>query len=71
MPPISKAVAGSPQIAWRRACATGECVEFARHEDMVLLRDSKDPESPVLRFSRQEIQAFFDGIKAGDLEDLL
>lgn len=71
MPTISEAVAGSPQIAWRRACATGECVEFARNGNMVLLRDSKDPLSPVLSFSRQEIQAFFDGIKAGDLDDLL
>jgi hypothetical protein len=71
MPSISKTVTGSPQIAWRSACAGGECVEFARYEDTVLLRDSKDPESPVLTFRPQEIQAFFDGIKAGDLDDLL
>ena len=45
--------------------------EFARNEDTVLLRDSKDPLSPVLSFRVQEIQAFFDGVKAGDLDDLL
>lgn len=72
MPTMSEAVpSGSPRILWRRPCGGGECVEFARHEDLILLRDSKDSGSAVLAFTRQEIQAFFDGIKAGDLDDLL
>jgi len=30
------------------------------------MRDSKDPESPVLSFSNESWSAFLDGLRAGD-----
>jgi hypothetical protein len=35
----------------------------------VLVRDSKDPGGPVLRFSRLEWQAFLDGVRSGEFQD--
>ena len=53
---------------WRRStrCDAGACVEVAVFEDEVLVRDSKDPEGPVLRFSRTEWEAFLAGVAAGE-----
>ncbi|MDP9825970.1 hypothetical protein J2S57_001719 [Kineosporia succinea] len=36
-------------------------------EGRVALRDSKDPEGPVLRFTRGEWSAFVDGVAGGEL----
>jgi hypothetical protein len=61
-------------FAWRKSskCANTECVEIARDEqDMILLRDSKSPEMPVLRYTREEFRAFLDGAKAGEFDDLI
>jgi hypothetical protein len=33
----------------------------------VLVRDSKDPDGPVLSFDRDEWRAFVEGIRLGDL----
>lgn len=38
---------------------------------MVALSDDKDPSSPVLYFSRAEIRKFFEGVKAGEFDDLM
>lgn len=60
--------------AWRKSsrCATSECVEIARDEqDMILLRDSKSPETPALRYTTDEFRAFLDGAKAGEFDDLI
>lgn len=37
---------------------------------MVALSDDKDPNSPVLLFTRAEISKFFDGVVAGEFDDL-
>ncbi|MFI6457204.1 DUF397 domain-containing protein [Streptosporangium amethystogenes] len=39
-------------------------------ERLVLVRDSKDPEGPVLAFTPGEWDAFITGIKRGSLVDL-
>jgi len=59
--------------AWRRSsrCATSECIEVARERDTVLVRDSKSPETPALRYTPEEFRAFAEGIKAGDFDDLI
>ena len=45
----------------------GECVEVARNlHDVVGLRDSKDPQGPVLAFSADAWSAFVAGLKYGD-----
>lgn len=49
--------------------ANGECVELARlGDDMVALRDSKDPLGGYLRFTRGEIDAFVRGALAGEFD---
>ncbi len=38
---------------------------------MILLRDSKSPEMPAFRYTREEFRAFLDGAKAGEFDDLV
>jgi hypothetical protein len=59
--------------AWRKSskCANTECVEIAREQDMILLRDSKAPEAPPFRYTRDEFRAFLEGAKAGEFDDLI
>lgn len=57
---------------WRKAAAStsqGNCVEvrFA-HDGHIGVRDSKDPDGPVLAFTPQEWSAFLDGAKAGEFD---
>lgn len=47
--------------------AIGNCVEVARVE-LFAVRDSKDPESPILRFTKDEWAAFTHGVKAGEFD---
>ncbi len=51
---------------WRRAsrCGSNACVEFAVLGGSYGLRDSKDPESPVLAFDRTGWKAFVAGVNA-------
>lgn len=64
----------APIGKWRRssACSEGSnCVEVAPFGDGVAVRDSKDPDGPVLLFTRAEIAAFLDGVRAGEFDDLV
>jgi hypothetical protein len=56
---------------WRKAsfCQSGECVEVAEQNGMIILRDSKAPRR-VLRYSTEEWQSFVLGIKAREFDDL-
>jgi hypothetical protein len=38
---------------------------------MILLRDSKDPQAGLLRFSVEEFQALVRGCRAGEFDDLI
>jgi hypothetical protein len=62
-------------LRWRkgqRSSATGNCVETAKLPDGgVGIRNSRYPDGPVLRFRDAEIRAFLEGIKDGELDDLL
>lgn len=42
------------------------CVQVASQGDMVLVRDSKDSDSPVLKFTPQEWAAFTAGTRDGE-----
>lgn len=42
------------------------CVEVYVDRDEVLVRDSKDPQGPALRFTREEWLNFLSGVKAGE-----
>jgi hypothetical protein len=46
-------------------------VELAAFPDgTVGVRDSKDPDGPVLRFTRTEIGAWIAGVRDGEFDDL-
>jgi hypothetical protein len=52
---------------WQKSdfCGTGACVEVSLPmAGPVFIRDSKDPEGPVLEFTQAEWDAFVQGIKA-------
>lgn len=48
--------------------ADSTCVDVALGERAVLVRDSKDPAGPVLRFTHAEWRAFLLGVRAGEFE---
>jgi hypothetical protein len=59
-------------LVWRKATASaanGNCVEVAPVPDGgVAVRDSKDPEGPILRFTAAEWAAFAEGMAAGEFD---
>jgi hypothetical protein len=61
-----------PMLLWwfRALCEDGACVEVASAGDGVAMRDSKDQDGPMLRFTRAEWVAFLTGAKAGDFDHL-
>lgn len=67
-------VAGS-QLRWRksvRSNPSGNCVELAPLDrGGVAVRNSRHTEGPVLVYTREEIAAFLEGVKAGDFDDLI
>jgi hypothetical protein len=56
------------QIEWRISslCGNGGCVAVAKSDAGFLVRDSKDDNSPVLRFTTEEWSAFVSGVKADE-----
>lgn len=49
--------------------ATGtSCVAVAMGDGLIGVRDSKNPDGPVLLFNDKEWQAFLNGVKAGEFE---
>jgi hypothetical protein len=48
--------------------ANGNCVEIADLGGAIGVRNSRDPDGPVLRFSIQEWQAFVGGARNGDFD---
>ena len=63
-------------IPWVKARRSGgadtNCVELRRVGDMIELRDTKDKGAgPILRFRPDELDAFLDGAKKGEFDNLL
>jgi hypothetical protein len=59
------------ELAWRKARSSignGACVEVASMNGMVALRDSKDPNGTILKYSVTEWHAFLVGAKKGDFD---
>jgi hypothetical protein len=44
------------------------CVEVARRENLIEVRDSKNPETTILHFSKTEWTAFVAGVKNGEFD---
>jgi Domain of unknown function (DUF397) len=55
---------------WKKSsrCDSSACVEVAQLEQHVGVRDSKDPDGPVLTFSSGAWSSFVAGVRAGDFE---
>jgi uncharacterized protein DUF397 len=47
-------------------CANACCVEVAIGEDVVQVRDSKNPDENVLAFTREEWKSFIKGAQHGE-----
>jgi Domain of unknown function (DUF397) len=60
------------RAVWRKSARSnngGACVEVARNlPGVVAVRDSKDPDGPVLIFTPSEWDAFVGGVRDGDFE---
>lgn len=59
---------------WIKASASNadnNCVEMRRHDDVIEIRDSKDPDGPVLRFTSGELAAWLDGSRKGEFDHLI
>jgi hypothetical protein len=63
---------GKPVTAFQKSSHSGAsnpaCVEVGFVTTQVLLRDSKDPDGPVLCFTTDEWHAFIAGVKAGEFD---
>lgn len=61
-----------PTEVWYKASASGSgssnCVEVAFREDCVLVRNSRDPQGPMLVFTSPEWAAFLDGARRGEFD---
>ena len=60
-------------LVWRKAQVSnnnGGCVEIASTVGKIALRDSKDPRGPMLVYTPVEWNAFLDGAKKGEFDDL-
>jgi hypothetical protein len=55
---------------WKKSsrCEAAACVEVSFEGDEVLVRDSKNPNGPVLRFTREEWAAFTAGVRDGEFD---
>ena len=61
------------EVAWHKATASGngqmQCVETGQGAcGMIHVRDSKDPNGPVLNFTQGEWAAFLDGARRGEFD---
>ena len=60
----------TPWIKAARSGASGDCVELRRRAGAIEVRDSKDPDGPVLRFTPSEFAAFLDGARKAEFDHL-
>lgn len=62
-----------PGETWRKArrsVANGACVEVARGREVIAVRDSKDPDGPILVATPARWRAFVGGAKKGAFDGL-
>jgi Domain of unknown function (DUF397) len=60
-------------LFWLKAQASGAsgCVELASAVDKIAMRDSKDPDGPVLVYTPTEFSAFLEGARNGEFNHLV
>jgi Domain of unknown function (DUF397) len=61
------------ELNWRvaRKSAGGNCIEVARGADFVAFRHSRRPTAEVIMYTIPEFDAFLDGAKRGEFDDML
>ena len=53
----------------QRSSANGACVEIASAVGRVVaIRDSKDPDGPILVYTQAEFSAFLEGARSGEFD---
>jgi hypothetical protein len=61
-------------LAWfkaQRSTNNGACVEIASTSGKIAMRDSKDPNGPILVYTPAEFSAFLDGARNGEFDGLV
>jgi uncharacterized protein DUF397 len=61
-------------LGWLKAQAStynGQCVEIAAASNAVAIRDSKDPNGPILVYTHAEFKAFLDGARNGEFDSFV
>lgn len=58
------------EVTWvsASACSGGQCVEVGCDGDLILVRNSRDPDGPVLSCTMQEWSAFLNGARNGEFD---
>jgi hypothetical protein len=59
------------RATWRKSARSqqsGQCVELARTGGVIGVRDSKEPNGPILVFAVEEFGAFLDGVTKGEFD---
>jgi Domain of unknown function (DUF397) len=62
------------RATWRtstKSQQSGQCVELTKVAGAIGVRDSKDPNGPILVFTVEEFAAFLDGATKGEFDALL
>ncbi|GAA2359753.1 DUF397 domain-containing protein [Saccharopolyspora halophila] len=72
---VAAETAGNVDLRWRkseRSNPSGNCVELAELDrGSIAVRNSRFLDGPVLVYTREELAAFLEGVKAGDFDDLI
>jgi Domain of unknown function (DUF397) len=55
----------------QRSGANGQCVEIASTASKIAVRDSKDPDGPILVYTPTEFSAFVEGARNGEFDHLV
>jgi Domain of unknown function (DUF397) len=58
-------------LAWLKAQSSthnGACVEIAESAGKIAIRDSKDPDGPILVYTPAEFKAFLSGSRNGEFD---
>ncbi len=60
-------------LQWRKATksSTGNCVEVASVEGRIAVRNSRRPDGELIIYSIAEFDAFVDGVKKGEFDELI
>ena len=61
-------------LAWLKAQSSshnGACVEIAKAVGNIAIRDSKDPDGPILVYTPAEFKAFLSGAQNGEFDHFI